>query len=76
MAHIKKPKLLKYRKAPKKSASLTAWRNYSDHMTEVDKKNRAKIAEYEKKKTDVKKKHTLVTKLSGIGRASRVKFKG
>ena len=76
MAHIRKPKLLKYRKAPKKSASLEAWRKYNEHMTEVDKKNRAKIAAYEKKKGDVKKKSALVTKLSGIGRVSRVKFKG
>jgi hypothetical protein len=53
------PKLKKYPKKPKASASLSAMENYLDKCKQIDKEN-AQI------KADMKKKETLKKKISGM----------
>lgn len=48
---LRKPKLKKYPKKPKQSASLEVKQRYIERCASVDKDNAAKVAEYRKKKT-------------------------
>jgi hypothetical protein len=53
MKRPRKPKMAKYPKLPKRSASLETMKNYQRRCSEVDKKNRDKVAAYNKKITDI-----------------------
>lgn len=46
---IRKPKLKKFPKEPKKSSSVDVWDNYVKRVKEIEKENDAKMAEYNKK---------------------------
>jgi hypothetical protein len=48
---LRKPKLKKYPKKPKQSASLEVKQRYLERCKAVDNDNTAKVAEYRKKKT-------------------------
>lgn len=47
---LTRPKKLKYPKKPKKGASPETKKRYLDRIAEIDKKNKAKQAEYERRK--------------------------
>lgn len=44
-----KPKLKKYPKQPKASASTEAWKNYDAKVKAIDAENNKKVSEYKKK---------------------------
>jgi hypothetical protein len=67
-AKIKKPKHLKYPKKPKASAPLRSWENYDKKVKDVDKKNKDRMLEFNRKKSShisgLKKKQNLIKKHS------------
>jgi hypothetical protein len=46
-----KPKLKKYPKQPKSSASMDAWKNYDAKVKAIDADNNKRVAEYKKRVT-------------------------
>lgn len=75
----KRPKLKKYPKKPRQSASPQTWMNYEERKKQVDNDNREKISEYNKKCTSIKSaenaKKRIIQSVAGIGRVSKVKWK-
>ena len=69
MAKIAKPKMLKYPKKPKASASASVWERFDARVKEIDKENAAREARYKKElshvHSDKKKKETLQKKYAG-----------
>ena len=53
MKRPRKPKMAKYPKLPKRTASLETMKNYQRRCAEVDKKNREKVSVYNKKISDI-----------------------
>lgn len=68
MKKPKKPKRGKAPKRPKQSASITAWENFDRRYKEWEKRERQKVADYNKKLSQLangkKKKESLVAKYS------------
>ena len=46
-----KPKLKKYPKTPRETASIEVWKNYDAKTKAIDTENNKKVAEYKKKLT-------------------------
>ncbi len=67
----KKPKLLKYRRKPKPTASLSTHEKWLHHVKETDAKNKAKITDWAKAKKQVdqdRKRHEQLKKqVAGVG---------
>ena len=63
---MKRPKMLKYPKAPKRSASVETWERYYKRLKEIDKLNKQRLAEYQRKLKEIenakKKKEELIRK--------------
>ena len=63
-----KPKLLKYPKRPKASASLETWERYYAKIKEIDKENKRRVSEYHRKLKEIeaakKKKEELKRKIA------------
>jgi len=70
MASVKRPKMKRYPRRPKASASLEAWKRYDAKCKEVEKENSARMAKYHKDKKELEtiKKHKLhlMTKTKGL----------
>jgi len=66
MKKPRKPKMLKYPKKPKQSASFATWERYWDKVKEIDKENQKRMNEYHKliKQLDAekRKKEELIRK--------------
>lgn len=62
-----KPKLKKYPKQPKTSASTEAWKNYENKTKAIELENDKKIAEYKKKQNayeaELKKRESIKNKV-------------
>lgn len=60
----KKPKALKYPKRPKSTASLETWQNYVKKCDEIDKRNRERLRDWERKVKEIesreKKRQSLM----------------
>lgn len=63
MAKPRKPKSLKKPKSPKASASAAVWERHVERCKEVDKKNRERMAAYEKNLADLKRQIARKKKL-------------
>lgn len=63
MATPRKPKALKKPKSPKASASTEVWERYVERCKDIDKKNRERMAGYEKKLADLKRQIARKKKL-------------
>lgn len=59
----RKPKHIKYPKLPKKSASYETMQNYKRRCEDVDKRNREKTSEYNRKISEIGKAKTLYESL-------------
>lgn len=64
---MSKIKLLKYPKKPKKTASISVMENYLAKIAEVNKENA-------RRKSEQKKKESLVKRIAGIGKPGSVKI--
>lgn len=71
MKKPRKPKMSKYPKRPKQSASLQTWKNYERRCNEVDKRNREKVSAYNKKLGEIKQAKALRERLSKKGRTPK-----
>ena len=67
----KKPKLLKYRRKPKPTASLSVLENWLKHVKDTDASNKQKINDWKKKKSEIDRDHKrhgqLAKAVAGIG---------
>lgn len=70
MAKVKRPRLKRYPKRPKASASLEAWQRYDLKCNETEKANSKIMDEYKKKvdavKSNVQKKESIQKKTQGL----------
>jgi predicted patatin/cPLA2 family phospholipase len=70
MRKPKKPKMKKYPKPPKRSASLEVWNRYYEKLKEIDRENHKRLQEYERalKQIEVqkKKKEQLIAKVQSF----------
>lgn len=55
---MKKPKMLKLPKKPKKSASLESVKKYIERVKEIQRENKRKIADYHKTQKLISKIHS------------------
>lgn len=65
---MKKPKMLKYPRKPRATASSATLENYLVRIKEIDKKNAHAKSAY---LSDKKKKETLKKKVASVGKAKR-----
>jgi len=63
MKRPRKPKLAKYPKLPRSGASLQTLKNYEARKKQVDTRNREKIAEYNKRISEIAQAKSLREKL-------------
>lgn len=75
MVTIRKPKMRKYPKKPRTTASVEVKQNFLNKCKEIDKDNNAKMAEYKrkiaKKAADKKKSASLDKQIGSLGRSSK-----
>jgi len=68
--HVKRPKMKRYPKRPKASASLDSWHKYDEKCRLVEKDNASRMSEYNKavtkKAADKKKKEAIIKKTTGL----------
>lgn len=53
MKRPRKPKMAKYPKMPKASASLATMKNYQRRCSDVDKRNSVKVSDYNRKISEI-----------------------
>lgn len=62
---MKKPKALKFPKAPKKSASVETWERYHKRCAEIKKRNDERLKPYKAKSSKIASIKSAVSKIKG-----------
>lgn len=65
MAALKKPKMLKYPKKPRRTASADTLKRYLERVKEIDKENKRRMAAYKKEK---QQRESLRKKIDAVRR--------
>ena len=80
MSKVKRPKLSRYPKRPKASASLEAWKKFDDRCKDTEHKNASKMSVYNKKvsglASDKKAKEAIIKKTSGMSGVAKLRSRG
>ncbi len=62
---MKKPKTLKFPKAPKKSASVEVWERYHKRCAEIKKRNEERLKPYKAKASKISAIKNAVSRIKG-----------
>ena len=80
MSKVKRPKLSRYPKRPKASASLDAWKKFDARCKDTERKNSDKMSTYNKKvnglSSDKKAKEAIIKKTSGMSGIAKLRNRG